>query len=431
MSVEVIVSERKIVYCAPVTEAIKQWGVYCLPRLWRMPDGTLVIRFNGEQDTSDIGNLNVAKTLYFVSKDEGETWSQDKDDSKYDISTLLGIGAPYLFLPNGDVVAVREKANRKPIENTNHYKEFIAPNGEAIIYTYKYGELSEDTKGLEVLTYKPQQSEPEICDVALQFDEREIFVHAKAHTSKGFSPVDQYIRPSFFRNPYITGLNYLKDGTLVALSGGQNPLVPDRYCCEVYLMESTDNGKTWTKRSTVASDIENLPFGYGGDGPEISLCVAENGDLICAMRMDLSIDPSIAKPICDTMISISHDNGYSWCTPFSVADSSVTPQIISLENGIVVIAYGRPGVHFKYSEDFGKTWSESFSIIGLTLEQERANGRKDEDSKYFDTCSYSNLFVEKVSEDSFIVLTTDLKYDNGDGENHKAGFVRKVTIKRK
>lgn len=46
-------------------------------------------------------------------------------------------------------------------------------------------------------------------------------------------------------------------------------------------------------------------------------------------------------------------------------------------------------------------------------------------AKYFDTSSYSNTFVEKLSENSVLVLYNNLKYDDGDGLRHKAAFVRK------
>lgn len=52
------------------------------------------------------------------------------------------------------------------------------------------------------------------------------------------------------------------------------------------------------------------------------------------------------------------------------------------------------------------------------------------DAKYFDTVSYSNTFVEKLSDQSILVLYNNLKYDDGDGKNHKATFVRKITIEK-
>ena len=51
-------------------------------------------------------------------------------------------------------------------------------------------------------------------------------------------------------------------------------------------------------------------------------------------------------------------------------------------------------------------------------------------SKYFDTSSYSNTFVEKISGDTVAVVYNDMKHVDTDGKNHKAGFVGLITVKR-
>ena len=38
--------------------------------------------------------------------------------------------------------------------------------------------------------------------------------------------------------------------------------------------------------------------------------------------------------------------------------------------------------------------------------------------------------MEKLSENSVLVLYNNLKYDDGDGLRHKAAFVRKITVER-
>lgn len=65
------------------------------------------------------------------------------------------------------------------------------------------------------------------------------------------------------------------------------------------------------------------------------------------------------------------------------------------------------------------------------MEEYRKEGYKDIDSKYGDTCSYSNTFVDKLGEDTFIILYNNLKYDEGDGVYHKAAFVRKIRLENK
>ena len=96
------------------------------------------------------------------------------------------------------------------------------------------------------------------------------------------------------------------------------------------------------------------------------------------MRMDMSIDPNKDDTKCwGCRFCASFDKGLTWTQPKEIADSSVTPHIVSLKNDILLVVYGRPGVHFKISLDKGETWSDSYSIIGKTLTEERKSGRND------------------------------------------------------
>lgn len=99
---------------------------------------------------------------------------------------------------------------------------------------------------------------------------------------------DEYLSPMPWSSPYMSSLIEYDGQTLLALTVGQNPAVNDRYCPDVYVVESTDMGKTWKKRGVVASDSKMLN-GYGGDGAEVSLCKTKTGRLLCVMRMEMSI----------------------------------------------------------------------------------------------------------------------------------------------
>ena len=432
MAVDIKVSKENLVWSAPVNDATSKWGVYCIPRMWRMPDGRLVVRFNGEEDSCLLDGMQKAPNMYFVSEDNGESWNNvENGDSLFDYNAILGIGSPYLKLKNGTYIVLREKDNREPIKNTKHCTEIKHPDGEAIAYGYRYGDIPDCAKGVELVRYNLKGEEIERKDAFIDFPERMILVNAFAPNEEGeYVPVEQYLRPYFLKNPYLSCLTELSDGTLVATTTGQHHDVLNRYCGAVYLVESTDGGITWKKRGNIATATDKTPYGYSGDGYENTLTLCENGDLICVMRMDMTINAIEKRPLCDTYVAISHDNGYTWCEPFSAADCSITPQVRALKDGIAVLIYGRPGVHLKVSEDNGKTWSDSVSIIGKTLEEERALGRDDIDSKYEDTVSYSNSFAEIISEDTILVHYTNLKYDEGDGVMHKAGFVKKIRVKK-
>jgi len=102
----------------------------------------------------------------------------------------------------------------------------------------------------------------------------------------------------------------------------------------------------------------------------------------------------------------------------------VTPHIITLQNGVVLVIYGRPGVHFRYSLDSGETFSDPVSIIGKTLDQALADGEGYMECKYGDMQSYSNTFLEILDDGRVAVLFNDLKYlEPGDPEYHKAAFI--------
>lgn len=418
---KITIDKPILIYSPPVNEATEKWGVYSIPRMWRHYTGELVVRFNGEEDSGSAAQC--APNLFFVSYDNGESW-QESSEEKYDIRYLTGINPPFAFLKNGDIVGVRYKANLLPIGDLSPLKEFALPNGASVVYSYKYGDIPPECAGTELFLKRGETERIE--QINYNFPEREVLVNAKYldEESKEYKPLEKYVQANIFWSPYFTGITELDDSTLCAITHGQNPSVSDRQCEDAYFIVSSDGGKTWTYRATIADGSE-FPYGCCGDGGEISLTRSSNGNLICAMRTDMSLAEDMP---CNTLISVSSDNGYTWSQPASVADSSVTPHVTALNDGIVVLIYGRPGVHFKISEDNGLTWSSSYPIIGKTLAEELADGNTAADAKYFNTCSYSNTFIEKISDDTILVIYNDLKYDPGDGQHHKAAFVRKITV---
>ena len=423
------ISEPILVYAPEMNEKVARWGAYAIPRMWRDKNGELVIRINGEADSADTNSMFCLPNLYFVSYDNGENWVMEPDGEKiYDISVLTGIDSPYLSLDNGEKLFLQYKKNCAEIKNIASQKEIEHPCGEAIMYSYRYGDIPSACKGISIGKID-KNGNTKLTEMDFDFPDREILVNAKAKTEMGeYAAVPQYIQPHIFKLPYMSSLKQLSDGTLVALCTGQNPNVHDRFSSEVYLVASTDGGNTFTKRALVAGGNHDQPYGYGGDGGEVSLAVDSRDGLYAVMRMDMSIHPDYdQEKVWGTYFSASFDGGYTWSEPKEIADSSVTPHILTLKEDILLLIYGRPGVHCKISRDRGQTWSESYSIIGKTLAQERADGRRDADSKYFDSCSYSNSFVQKISEDTVIVCYNDLRYPDKHGIPTKAVFVRTIT----
>lgn len=421
----IIIEEPVLVFSPPVNEATKKWGVYAIPKMWRNATGEFVVRFNGEEDTGL--TTQQVPNLYFTSTDEGRSWKQIfNGDEVYDTSYFSGINPLFTKLRNGDILAVRHREDLPPIPDDIPYQsEFKDANGSMIFHTYQYGDIPDACVDIDL--FRKHGEDVSFSKIRLDFPERIMTIQVKGYddATKDYIPVPLKVQNNIFMTPFISAITELRDGTLAAVAHGQHPLVYDRLCEEAYLLVSLDGGCTWRKRSTIASD-STRKFGCVGDGGEISLTQSSNGNLICAMRTDMSIRDCT----CDTLVCVSEDNGFTWSKPTPVADSSVTPHVVALQDGCVILVYGRPGVHFVVSEDNGYTWSKPFSIIGRTLSEELADGKDIMEVKYFDSISYSNTFVEKISEDTILVLYNNQKYDDGDGQCHKAAFVRKIKISR-
>ena len=421
--------EPVLVHAPEMNSAVARWGVYAIPRMWRERTGELVIRFNGEADSAVLDGIQTAPNLYYISRDEGKSWTFDPDGERhYDISILTGIEPPCLRLKNGDLLYLQFERDMPPVENIPWQKTFEFPNHDSFMHSYRYGDIPEECKKLWCCRIDGVTGETTRTEVVMDFPEREVLLNYLGREGDTYVPVQEYFHPYIFASPWFFALKELPDGTLAALSFGQNPAVEDHYCVEVYLVVSEDGGKTWKKRATAASGTD-VPYGYGGDAGECSLAMTEDGALYCVMRMDLSINPDEGgTEYCGTSFCASFDGGYTWTKPKFISDSSVTPHICAL-GGKLLTVYGRPGVHCIASDDRGETWSESVSIIGKTLSEERALGRKDSDSKYFASCSYSNTFVEQISPDTVLVCYNDQTYPDKNGVPTKACFVRTITIK--
>ncbi|MBR4865441.1 MAG: exo-alpha-sialidase [Clostridia bacterium] len=417
------IEKKVLVHAPPVNEHTKKWGVYSIPRLWRRLDGRLAVRFNGKEDSTYSGSRQFLPNLYFVSDDDGATWLPDHEGAKhYDGTVMTRLNGPYLKQKDGKILAMRCLASSEPVRNIQHQKEFPTPYNQIMLRSYRLGDLPEGYLRHQLLCWHPGQDAPFVTEVTLDFPERELIMEVEAFDDKGNRlPAEPKIIPLL---SFIGGIMELPDGALGGLCFGQNPDVKDRYCGVGYLVVSEDGGKTWKKRSVITPHSEDYAFGLVGDGGEMSITVAPNGDLLCVTRMEMCLDHTAINSTAGTMLFVSKDNGYTWSDAREIADSSVTPHVITLQKGVVIVIYGRPGVHFRYSLDSGKTFSEPVSIIGKTLGEALADGEDYMTCKYWDMQSYSNTFLEILDDDRVAVLFNDLKYlEPGDREYRKAAFV--------
>jgi hypothetical protein len=90
------------------------------------------------------------------------------------------------------------------------------------------------------------------------------------------------------------------------------------------------------------------PRGHGPGEP--SLVQLATGELMCVMRMGGGADFPLRR-------SYSADGGRTWSTPDLLPARSVEPSLKRLQNGVLALATGRPGVFLWLSSDQrGERW---------------------------------------------------------------------------
>lgn len=114
------------------------------------------------------------------------------------------------------------------------------------------------------------------------------------------------------------------------------------------IVRTEDGGRNWHFLSVIAHSEE-----IGGEGfCEPALVRLENGGLLSALR--------VGGPLYTTR---SADGGATWSPPQVVADHGVDPDLLLMNNGVLVLSFGRPNVDLLFSVDgTGETWDTGLSL---------------------------------------------------------------------
>ena len=155
------------------------------------------------------------------------------------------------------------------------------------------------------------------------------------------------------------------DGSLVALMAGwfksdktPCPYGRGRPYSRTYVCESDADGRTWRYLTTIGYDR------IGSEGyNEGSMRRLPGGELLAVMRTGSEKDPACHdNPI---MWSTSRDEGRTWSDPRRTGVEGAYPALAALDDGLVVMSFGRPGAMIVFSADNGRTWTDP-NVIDAT-----------------------------------------------------------------
>jgi hypothetical protein len=132
----------------------------------------------------------------------------------------------------------------------------------------------------------------------------------------------------------------------------------------------------------------------------------------------------------------STDGGKTWGAPERLWPFGVLPQLLTLDNGVTVLSFGRPGVHLLFTKDGkGEQWSNPVHLVvesfeGTGIDGEGYGFQKGEDPsgclKQTRTSGYTSLVA--TGPNSFIIAYDQFDYPNTEGKPRKTILVRNFTV---
>jgi len=362
-----------------------RWGYFQFPSLFRLPGGELMVTVNDADDATGGYGRPLRR---FVSTDEGRTW-RDAGQG------LPGLGphASCAELYDGEYLILAATA---ALDLAAAGVDLPAPIGRAFAYHEFLFHRVDQCPALvrEYLTRLPAwrwtAAKPTWTPDQVRYD-------VAGHLCWTVAGEPKVARTWFEHAPirHNGELLYADYRTNCLSNDGS---VPDGFAC--LIMVSTDNGKSFQKRSVVATGRVYEPM----------LADTADGELVCVIR---SADQE-QRPM---LISHSQDHGHTWELPRPLFGCGVFPALVRLGNGALLLAFGRPGVWVAASADSGRNWTDPVPVIEAETTANLAH-----------TCGYTNLLA--LGGEEALLVYTDFKHTGPDGRPCKSAEVRRITVRQ-
>lgn len=348
-----IFSEPVIIDRGPTYEEAG-WGPYQFPHLYRLDDGRILYAFADSGDTIDAYG---AERKCFVSADNGKTW-----ESVRERDFMHKWGMP---LDNGDRISFIEQ-NSIPITERMQFPEPAAQRG-AISY-YRREKFDESICSRTWILHRVNSEHPEGVDEQVTLNWPNMTIHAGNGIVVPPQPWGELrMAPdgSLWMPTYARGLD--------PENGGFSPYYNN------YTFRSVDHGKTWDMMHFMnyCPNTREFAHAFRCEGfNENDIGFAPDGTYFRMVRTN-GTEPILNGPM---YVVRSHDQGKTWSKPEKFDDFGVWPQICTLDCGVTLLSYGRPGLRIRATADPAcLQWEEPVDIV-----------QRSQDQSVWETgCSYS------------------------------------------
>jgi len=363
--------EARLVAAGPATE--KRWGRWQFPSLEQGPGGKLLLFVHVEADSA--ASYGMARKVY-VSSDRGRTWKEDPQA----VASAYG-----LRLRNGewlrtDTVAATPASEIALPEKVAERVSYRTP-----FQLYRMRELPVSLRQIFFQRFRQGawNAEHQTLDDP----------HALRYVTGGLMP-----------QIWWGDMKAMRDGTLTALTYPYYHDQQETPYTSVASYESRDAGKRWAKVGHILyAEADRRRDGF----TEPALERLKDGSLFAVLR---TTDGNGVGPM---YRSWSRDLGRTWSAPEAFTDTGVLPRLLQLDNGVLVLSSGRPGVDLRFSRDGGRTWTGPERLIPVP----------DPQKTQADSCGYTSLVP--LGRDRFLIAYSWFTPPTG----QKSIYVREVRVR--
>lgn len=371
----------------------KIWGVFQYPRLCYTDGEKILMMVANKPDsvTSYSGQY-----LYYLSEDQGSSWRESNEgDSLADLSLSMENGRYYQGPQLKDAYYSDEMENVQPFFRTD--------SGNISLYRLK--ETSMTTQEFMASEYDVSTG------TVTEFPSRYLWQKASAVIKDGLMmPSGWWLY--LFKMHTPNSIIKEENGSLLAATYGWGGVIENTEYLEKYnvcFLRSEDNGRSWKYVSSI------IPDGVC-DEESIGLCepcltVAPDGRYFVLMRSG-EVEPCY--------YSYSMNRGQTWEKPREFDWCGVAPQLLTLDCGVTLASYGRPGVYVKATDDPKcMPWKRTVEI-NLCEEHEGYTN--------LDTCGYTSLIA--LDRNTALLAYSDFNYPFIENPNKKVKtiLVRKIKV---
>lgn len=371
-----------------MAEQKEEWGYFQFPGIGRAKDGTLIVSWTMKGDTYKMyGRKSPREMTPMMSKDGGLSWI--KRDRNY----IMEREKSDPVLRNGGRLSICTPT----CKNIREYDGFPWPVGQYGDKTfYPMDSLPDELQGIYVNIYDNNNKKSNA-------------IHARLNDPGLLRYAIDNLMPILWRG----NIRQLADQSLVA---GVYPCyyldTPGGLAHSgVSFYRSTDEGRTWNVISRIPFKLDGIAVSRDGESFEEPFFeILADSTFICVMRTGSK------SPMYQTF---STDNGKTWTDPKPFTSNGVRPRLMKLNNGVLVLASGRPGVQIRFSLDgTGRKWTDPIEMNSFVDEKGKVH--------FWSTCGYAYILEE--SENSFYIVYSDFTSKNSQGETRKSIWCRKVTV---